>query len=345
MAALRNNELNLVDVVSRIGADENLLAVAELLDEVNESVQDYVFIEGTGATENLYSVRTKLPPVTRRAFNERVQPGKSGIEKRRATFGNYEAWLQNDIYLLKLHSDKEGQKMREAKAQLEAMSQEVGQDVIYGDERATPTGMTGVMPYYNDLGYETVDNVIDAGGTGTDNRSILVTVWGDDFLHLSYPKGSMAGLDFHDFGEQVSESGAGTGSGLMRVDRCHFKQEAGLCLRDWRGVVRICNIDYSDYWANWWNAGANQPGQVGRRIPDYLFRALEQLPPMAFNAGNRVTINMSRRMKTILQQQLAHAGMDSFLTVEDVGGRRTSMFQGFPIRINDRMGIDEARVT
>ena len=344
MAGLSATELNLLDTVNRIDASEQSIAIAELLDEVNDMEMDYVWMEGTHATENIYGVRTKLPAVSRRALNERVPATKSSVEKRRASYGNYEAWAQTDVDLLKLHGNPEGLKEQEARAHVEAMSQEVAQDIAYGDERNIVNGMTGIMPYYNDLGLETKDNVIDAGGTGTDNRSILLVAWSPDFTFLTYPRNSEGGLQFHDYGHDISESYGFSGAGLLRVERCHFKQEAGLCIRDWRGNGRIANIDYSNYWANWHNAAAGQPGQVGRRLFDYMFRLKDRLPPMA-RRNSRLVWYMSSRVKTILGQQLAHAGNNSYLTKETVGGISVEMFDGDPVRIHDRMGVDEARVT
>ncbi len=45
-------------------------------------------------------------------------------------------------------------------------------------------------------------NIIDAGGTGTDNTSIWL-VWGENTVHGIFPKGQKAGIQMEDKGRDT----------------------------------------------------------------------------------------------------------------------------------------------
>jgi hypothetical protein len=59
-------------------------------------------------------------------------------------------------------------------------------------------------------------NLTDAGGTGSDNTSIWLKVWGDNTVHGVFPKGSKAGLQHNHLGEQTLIDGAGGADAARR---------------------------------------------------------------------------------------------------------------------------------
>lgn len=101
----------------------------------------------------------------------------------------------------------------------------------------------GLSSRYSDLTATNAQNIIDAGGTGTDNTSIWLIVWGENTVHGIFPKGQKAGLQMEDKGQQTLKD---ANDGQYEGYRTHYKWDNGLCLRDWRYVVRIANIDISD---------------------------------------------------------------------------------------------------
>ena len=144
------------------------------------------------------------------------------------------------------------------------------------------------------------------------------------------PKGSVAGLQFEDLGEDVKEGA----EGLMRVFRQHFRWDAGLTLRDWRYVVRIANIDKSEL-----NKAASGNSAD---LADLMFQAEELLPPGSMGTP---VFYMARDMRTMLRRQLADHVKQSVLSVAEVGGVKTDMFaERIPMRRVDALSIDEVRV-
>jgi len=72
--------------------------------------------------------------------------------------------------------------------------------------------------------------------------SVWYIVWGQNTVHGIYPKGSMAGLQSRDLGEQTLFDNDG---GRFQGFRSHYQWKMGLCVRDWRYIVRVCNVDVS----------------------------------------------------------------------------------------------------
>ena len=224
------------------------------------------------------------------------------------------------------------------------MMQTMVKQLIYGNEASEPEGFTGIMPRYGALQTsvsESADNVLDAGGTGTDNASILLLSW-DPTTHFGiYPKGQAGGdemaggLMVRDLGEQVLQNVAtpsGGTNGTMLALQTHYKWELGFAQRDWRYGGRICNIDRSDLKAD---------AASGAKLTELMFELVEQFPDQ--NTG-RMAFYMSRQVRTKLFQQLAAGVKSSTLTIDMEGGVRTPMFQGIPIRRVDAMTMNEARV-
>ncbi|MCV5633279.1 hypothetical protein OFN23_34560, partial [Escherichia coli] len=73
----------------------------------------------------------------------------------------------------------------------------------YGNTSLNPERFMGMAPRYNDKSAANGKNIIDAGGTQTDNASIWLMCWGENTVHGIYPKGSKAGLQHNDLGEQT----------------------------------------------------------------------------------------------------------------------------------------------
>ena len=329
----------LLDWRNALDPNDQVAAVIEILNQVNEVVQDITFMEGNLETGHRTTVRTGLPPVTWRRLYQGVEPGVSTRAQIEDHTAMLEAYGEVDKALADLGDKAQALRLSEARAQIESMSQELAQKVIFGDARTEPETFTGLAPRYNTVDTSVAanaDNVIDGGGTGSDNRSIWLVVWGSETCTGIVPKGSKAGLQVRDLGQVTSENVAtatGGGRGLMEVYRMHFRWDTGLCLKDWRYVVRICNLDWS---ALWGNTGA------AADLPRLMFRAMNIIP--SFGMGKPCWY-MSRDMVTVLQQQLADQTKQSTLTADMVGGVLKYDFMGIPLRRVDRLAVDEAQIT
>ena len=322
---------NLVDMAQSLGPDGQVAAVAEILSQTNEMLADVTFIEGNLPTGHRSVVRTGLPTVTWRKFYGGVQPDKSTRAQITDSCGMVEAYAEIDKALADLNGNTAAYRAQEATAFLESMSQELQTKILYGNVFAEPETFLGMSPRYNDKSAQNADNIIDAGGIGTDNASIWLICWSPTTIHGIVPKGSTAGIKMQDLGEVTVENADGNG-GRMQAYRTHFRMDAGIVVRDWRYGVRICNIDKSLLTADL-STGAN--------LPDLMFQAVERLPSLNGNYA----FYMSRDVRTKYRQQLATITKNSTLSTVDVGGVKSMAFQDeIPIRRVDKLAADEARV-
>jgi hypothetical protein len=211
------------------------------------------------------------------------------------------------------------------------MNQEIADTLFYGDETTAPEEFTGFAPRYNDLAAENGDNIIDGGGTGSDNASIWLICWSPNTCHGIVPKGSAAGLSQRDLGEVTIEDADGN-NGRMQAYRTHYRWDAGLSVRDWRYVVRIANIDRSLLTADL---------TTGADLNDLMHRALTEIPNPSFG---RCAWYMDKQVLAFLRRQTSEKVSNSTLTMEMVGGTMQTSWGGYPIRRCDALSINEARV-
>ena len=326
---LAANTPTLLDITRAQDPDGAIAAVAEILTETNEMLLDIPFMEGNLPTGHRTTIRTGLPEPTWRMFYGGVQPTKSTRAQITDNTAMLEAYAEIDKGLADLNGNTAAFRMSEDYAHLEGMSQAAQQAFIFGNETLNPNQFNGIAPRFNSLSADNADNIIDAGGTGSDNASIYLVVWGPNTVHGIYPKGLVGGLSMKDLGEETLTAEDG---GYYQGYRTHYDWKLGLCVRDWRYVVRICNIDRSLLSAD---------VTTGANLPELMFEACERLPSLS--AGNAVWY-MDRTVRTKLRQQMAFGLKQSTLTVEQLGGIRTVMFDEIPIRRVDKLAVNEARV-
>ena len=328
---LTSNNPTLLDITRAQDPDGSIAAVAEILTETNEMLLDVPFFEGNLPTGHRTTIRTGIPEPTWRMFYGGVQPTKSTRAQITDNTAMLEAYAEVDKALADLNGNSAAFRLSEDYAHLEGMSQAAQQAFIYGNESLNPDQFNGLAPRFNSLSAANADNIIDGGGTGSDNSSIWLVVWGQNTCHGIYPKGLSGGLTMQDMGEVTIENVDGQ-NGRMQGYRSHYSWKLGLCVRDWRYIVRIPNIDRSLLTADL-SAGAN--------LPNLMFEAMERLPSLT--AGTPV-FYMDRSIRSMLRQQLSSAVKNATLTWENVGGIRTAMFQETAIRRVDRLAVNEARV-
>ena len=163
-----------------------------------------------------------------------------------------EDYAEVDKDLAMLNGNTAEFRMSEDTPHLESMSNIMAETLIYGDTAANPERFLGLAPRYNVLGMpankpdaeinsDYLNHIINGGGTTADKQtSIWYIVWGTHSVHGIYPKGSQAGLQSKDLGEQTLFDDDG---GRFQGYRTHYQWKMGLCVRDWRYIVRIANVE------------------------------------------------------------------------------------------------------
>lgn len=330
MATLSTTNPTLADVASRMTADGKIdPMIVEMLNETNEILDDMTVIEANGFTEHKTTVRSGLPTGTWRKLNYGVQPEKSQTVQVKDSMGMLETYAEVDKALADLNGNSAAWRMSEDRAFVEGLNQTMATTLFYGDSSADPEKFMGLAPRYNSLSAENGGNIIDAGGSGSDNASIWLVVWGPNTCHTIYPKGSPAGLQHRDLGEHTLTDAQG---GKYQGYRTHYKWDLGATLRDWRYVVRIANIDVSDLTKN---------ASAGADLIDLMTQALELIPNIGMG---RPAFYMPRKLRSFLRRQITNKVAASTLTMEDVAGKKVVAFDGVPCRRSDALLLTEARV-
>lgn len=329
MATLAANNPTLLDVAKRTDPDGSIATIVELLAQTNDVLQDMTFIEGNLPTGNKTTVRTGLPTPTWRKLYGGVQPTKSTTAQVTDSCGMLEAYAEIDKALADLNGNTAAFRLSEDAAHIEGMSQEMASTLFYGNEGSEPEAFTGLAPRFNSKSAANGTNIIDAGGTGTDNTSIWLCVWGPQTGFGIYPKGSKAGLQMTDKGQVTIENVDGAG-GRMEGYRTHYRHDMGLTIRDWRYFVRIPNIDVSDL-----DTVANT-----KNLINWMIQASERIP--SFGKG-RACWYVNRTIREKLRIGILEKTTNN-LSWETVEGKRVMTFDDIPVRRTDALLNNEARV-
>lgn len=327
------------DFLQALGPDDAVTELGELLSQTNQLYEDMTWSEGNLLTGHRFSIRTGLPSPTWRRLYQGVQPTKSTRAQVTASTGMLEDYSDVDKALVDLNGNTTRFRLSEDAAHVEGFNQKVANALVYESEDNNPEAITGIMPHFNATpGSAGVgQQILDAGGTGTDNASILLVGWAANTVYGLFPKGSKAGISVKDLGEVTATAKTDTGaSGLYQAMRTHYRWDLGLVIQDYRYVVRIANIDRSLL-----GIDPTVTGYTGANLPNLMFEAMEIIPSLE---NCRPVFYMDRALKTKLRQQLPNVVKNSTLQMMDVGGKKVDSFQEIPIRRMDQMRADEARV-
>lgn len=340
----RAGAVTLLEYAKSLDPNGAIARVIEMLAQSNEVVTDLPWIEGNLPTGHRTTIRTGLPTVVWRQLYKGVPPSKSTRAQVDDACGMLQARSEVDVKLANLHANPGAFRLSEAQAFVEAMNQAFCDTLIYGNATVNPERFTGLAQRYSSLSAGNGANIVDAGGTGANNTSVWLVVWGENTVHGIYPKGSKAGLAHQDLGEIDAFDDV---NARYRAYADLWSWDCGLSLRDWRYVVRIANINVADL-----RSQANtQAGTAGTLLPKAIVDAMARIPFMGMGKavlyGNRtakaalakIAMDKSQNVVTIepAVQQFGQISPGSF------GNGQMSVL-GVPFRTVDRILNTEARV-
>jgi hypothetical protein len=213
--------------------------------------------------------------------------------------------------------------LSEATGIIEGFAQEAASTIFMGNEGTQPEAFTGLAPRFNSLSAENAENILVGGSaTASVNSSIWLVGWGDQKVHLIYPKGSKAGLSRKDLGEQTVQDSSG---GRMQAYREHFRWDLGLAVGDWRYIVRIPNIRSSVLTAD---------ASAGADLIDLMTQALERIQSLE---NCKPVFYLNRTLRSFLRRQMVAAVVQSTLSMDMVAGKPVMSLDGVPIERCDAL--------
>lgn len=336
MAGLGNKLVTLADVAK--SKDAQVGKVAEVLTKENPMLLDIPYMEMNEGTSHKESIRSNLPQVYYRKANQAIAPSKTTIEERTFSAAHFESKSQMDLAVAKRGgADRVAfNRWLQATGHIQAMGQEHANLTVYGSPDESNLKTPGLMDIYSTVDEskeETAKQVIDGGGTGSDNASILLVHWGELSVFGVYPKGTQAGLKRTDRGEvQIQGLDAAGNAGTFWGLEEQFEIDHGLVVKDFRQAGRICNIDIS-----------NLQTKV---TPADIMDLMISLDYKIHTSENGKGIwYMNRTLMAFLHKQArTTVGASAGLSYANIDGQQILTFLGKPIRRSDALLNTEARV-
>lgn len=334
----------LIDVARRTAPGGGIDTIAEILQQYNEMLDDIPWVEGNLPTGHQTTVRTSKPTPTFRLLNGGVVPVKTTAGQIVDACAILEARNHIDKDVAMLNGNTAAFRLSEDRGIIESMGDTLASTLIYGDVSVDPEKFNGLASRYFSFGtatYNTASQMIDAKGTGSDNTSIYLVCWSPDKVFGIYPKGSQAGLQHEDRGVQDILVDTSTGA-YMRALVSWYQWKCGICIRDYRYVVRIANIDVSALLT------ASDSSDTSANLFKFMSMALDKIPPVG-NSG-RMAFYMNETVRSMLRVKMMDKS-NLQLSMQQLQGssiprpQGTLTFQGVPCRRIDSILNTESRIT
>ncbi|MCE0854075.1 phage capsid protein [Pseudomonas asiatica] len=330
MAILTSTMPTLIDKFSRQDSTQKIMKIVELMAKQNDILMDAEYMECNDGSKHKTTMRSGIPEPTWRMFNQGVQPSKSTTVPVLDTTGMMEDYGLVDKALADLSGNADAFRASENLGKLQGFNNKASRYMFYGNSQTEPQAFLGLTPRYNSLAAESGRNIVDAGGTGSTNTSIWFVNWGELTTHLLYPKGSVAGFQHRNLGEDTVKDDVG---GEFQAYRDHFKWDIGMSVRDWRANARVANIDVTTLTSD---------AATGAKLIENMIKAYYLLDNPMQGEGKTV-IYCNRTIQTFLHLQAMNS-KNVNLTLGEYAGRKIPELLGIPIKRCDELLNTESRV-
>lgn len=342
MSTLGTSRPTIIDVARGTDPQGKIAKFADVIAVYNDILDDIPWYEGNLATGNNTTISSSYASPTRRALNAGVVPTKSTTSQINDACAIYENRSRIDIDVANLNGNAAAYRDQQDKLMMAGFGVSLATSLIYGSSAVDPTDFNGLATRYFTLGttYTTSAQVIDGGGTSTDNTSIWLVNYGEGKVSGLYPKGTQGGLKVEDLGIKDIILSTTTGE-TLRAYETWMQWKCGLAVYDYRNVVRIANIDVSNL------NTASDSSDTSANIMKYMSLALDLLPP---DTGGTPVFYMNQRTRAMLRIKMNDKSnlllKDEQLTSPNTITRRPVLtFQGVPCRRVDAITAAEAQIT
>jgi hypothetical protein len=341
MATLVQSTLSMIDQYKGIDGKGRLIDVVETMNNTSQYIMDdWTWMACNSGTKHTRSIRTGLPSVSWGVLYGGIAQSKATKQTVDDTTGFVEGLSSVDQRQLELYAGNEmAIRMVEGRSFIESMSQELVTALFYHNSDTNARLPKGLGARFGVKSTSGAGNqIVDAGGTGSDNTSIWFVEWGYDGLSVIYPEGTTAGITRENKGQQRVLDASGN---PFYVEEELFRCYAGFSLGDWQRVSRIANIDVSNM----------QAGSV--EIYDFLRMAYYKLKSRRTSkvqdiaAPGRVAIYCNRDVMQAMDALATNQGTtDNFTRLKygEIEGKEVLTYRGIPIRETDAILNTEARV-
>lgn len=339
MATLSTLAMTLGEHAKRLDPDGSTAQVVELLSQTNEIIDDMLWREGSLPNGDQATIRTGLPDVFYRLANLGTPSSTSKTTQITEQVAMLHGRSSIDKKVAEMNGNTNALRRDEGMAFLEALEQTFSDTLFYGSA-ANPEEIVGFANRYSDLSAQNGANIIDAGGTGSDNSSIWLVGWGARSVHGIFPRAGKAGIDHENLGLQDEFDAS---NNRFRAFMDEWGWDFGLMIRDWRYTVRIANIDISVLVADTDGTTTN--------LIELMLSAIHHLPTTKGKAsmdkgvvGVTPMFYVNRTVGQMLDIQAMNKS-NLHLKVGNEEGNEKISLRGIPIHTVDALTEAEAQVT
>lgn len=344
MATLTQKFLTLADVYKRTDGKGNIAQIMEMMNGTAQDIfTDFTMMECNDGTKHIYTTRTGLAPVGWGALYEGIVQGKTPTQQVTETTGFAEKLISVDERVLKLAgANANAVRAQESEADIESMSQELVTALFYHNPATNARLPKGLAPRFGTLATSGAGNqIIDAGGSGSDNASIWFVTWGGSGLNCIYPAGTTGGIQQEDMGRQRVLDAS---SNPYYVQEEKISAHCGFALGDYRRVSRVANVDVSDV--------------IAGSVDLYKFMRQAYYRVQGLRNKNVAVTNDTMPGRTVIYcnrtilEALDALGMGGGtaanaklqLRVQEIEGKEVLTYRGIPIRETEALLNTESRV-
>ena len=336
MSTIGGTYLTLLDYAKREAPGGGIDEIIEVLAASNPIIADANVLEGNLPTGNRGVQRVSQPSGTWRLLNGGVVPEKSSTKQVTDLCGMLEAYSKIDVDVAELGGNAAAFRASEDNAFIAGLNSTAATALFYGNQNDNPEQMHGLTYRYNALTTGYSDQVVNAAGsTSVGQTSIWIVTWGPQTCTLIYPKGSKAGLTSEDMGKQLVTDAGGTTGNMYTAYVTKFQWKLGLALKDYRYVIRICNIDV---------AALTSDASAGADLLDKLVDAYYSRPTVDLGNMAKTFIYCNKTIAKYLHKQ-AQSRANVNLTIDMPAGKPQVSFLDAPIHVCDNIVSTEAVVS
>ena len=270
------DQLTSLEVAKRSGVSPDSRKIIEELTAYNELLIDAPLVEANEGTVDTHLVRTAIPHGEHRGYNEGVGQGSSQTKTIQDVISNIEIYSEVDKQMVDEAAHPTELMQSEQSAFIEGLSQDITDDLVYGNHNNNPRYTNGLATRLNATANKYCFSM--GGSASGAMTSVYIIKWGMDKARIIYPRGSKnAGVEYNYLGEQTAIDSNGS---KHQVYRAHYRIARGLSVGHSASIIRLCNIDPT---------AAN----IGKTVAEKIVRVM---PLLARGAGT-VSIACNAEMK------------------------------------------------
>ena len=246
-------------LAAKMTNNNEIIDVAEVLNEVNDAIEDAPIITATDMTSHVMARRTGLPTPQWVKVGNGWTSTTGTLNQVREEIGMLKGRFQAPTDMMDIQPNPAKYRMQQERAHIEGMAQEFS-NTLFGNVAAgalsptvaPPEEFAGFQLRYNALSTADSAYVISNGHTADDNTntSIWFVQWGPGRTYLISPRFLDAGgLKKEDMGKQfvpgdnIAYTDGTANNNMLWAYVTEFSWNVGLAVEDTRSVKRLCNID------------------------------------------------------------------------------------------------------